>query len=264
MWRGWFLLLVIAEGGAALAESRPTPAESRRAAADALRRLVEDSEDSRVLTDESGGRTVFVTTRARASGKDGLCERDELKVEFAPPAPAGRAGAKPSAVRELEAERRFRVVADESDRPRWELAGDALEAACADPDRPDDRWVDSDDALHMVMAVRALEIVKRELAAPDSAIVAFSCDPAEPPACSRSRVAGLVEPLYPGSVWEIASRGCPEDRWCLRTSIDDFAYCGWWEVRLHFERDDPNRLRRAELWPAFGANIACGEETGGE
>lgn len=238
--------------------------EALRAAAPVIRQWLDESIDGWFRADPE--RTTFmVSTRPRGTDVGGICASDRVTMVMAPPAAAAAApaaGAQRARIRALDVRHQFHVLRTEDDEPapRWDVAADALEAACAAMRDYEFDWIEADNVDDAQAAVRGLLAVKAELGRPDSPRIRVRC-PGR--GCfDRAAVAALIEPLDFFSVIRSNSQRCGggERYRCQLLFVFDPRLCGGWELLVQSDWDQPFRLRAATFIQRAGIMIHCNGE----
>jgi hypothetical protein len=223
-------------------------------AREAFEQLLAEDENLGGFVDYRGRQHVSIGGRPRASGEDGLCERDILSIVH-----AGRETGPPggSTIVEIKSERWFYVLADDKGQPRWDLRAEPLDRACAAVHPGESAWFTATTADAAVSAVAGLIALKAEMARPGSRMIEQRCRPAS--GCpDLARLAALIDPLEPSGAWLRPGRDCPDDRWCVEVLLDHPG-CGGWSTLLRMDPVDTRRFRSARIGAFVGA-LHCGEE----
>lgn len=251
-----FALAAMAQPQAILGE------DALRAGAPVVRQWLDESIDAWFRADPDRT-TFFVTTRPRGTGVGGICASDRVMMVMAPPAaPAGAPGARPARIRELGLSHQFHVLRSEADdpAPRWDVAADALEAACAGMSDHEFHWIEADSVADAQAAVRGLLAVKAALGRPDSPRIRARCPGRN--CFNRAAMAALIRPLDFFSVIRSDSSRCGggERYRCQLLFVSDPQLCGGWELLVQSDWDEPFRLRAATFIQRAGIMIHCNGE----
>lgn len=232
-----------------LAAQPPPEADDERwrAAEPVLRQMIAEAHGVRPSVDFRGAAHLTLWTRARASDENGVCAREELRIEMdgAVAPPSGEEGA-PARIREVEAERQFHILRTGEGEPRWDLTGDPLERACADPDEGSYDWIGAESAEDARAAVLGLLAVKAALAEPASPLIRARCE--RPRTClDRKRAAGWIDPFDSSARGPLRSSRCGGARRyrCQVFIVLDAGHCQVWHLELETEWEAPYRVRSA-------------------
>jgi hypothetical protein len=231
--------------------------EAKRAGEPVVRQLFSEA-DGAWYKDQNGEARLTLWGRARASADGGVCAREALSIRMARPGepPAAPPG-QPARIRDVESKREFHVIRDDRNEPRWDLTGDALERACADPGEARFDWMTAASSSEARAAVQSLLLVERELAKPQSPLVRLKCSS---PGCSdRGQLARLLQPL---GYHEIRTCDAGDKRRCQEIFLSDYRNCGGWRLQIVSEWEEPLRIRHARFLERPHIAIHClGEES---
>lgn len=234
--------------------------EALRAGAPVVRQLLEEAGDAYYQADP--GRTTFVvSTRQRRTNVGGICGRDQVTMVMAPPAERPAAlSPRRARIRELEVAHQFHVLRTEEGAPRWDLADDALEDACAGTDAGAFHWIEAESPDEARAGVLGLLAVVRALGERDSPLIRFQCSGNR--CFDGTRVAALIEPFRPTNISSRSTRRCGAGgRYrCQVFFIVDLALCGGWQLEVESGWDEPFRLRAATFIQRAGIAIHCNGE----
>jgi len=228
--------------------NRPlTPEEARRAAAPVLEQMLGEATGAYYSVDSGGRAHAILWTRGRASDQAGVCAREQLGIEMdgaAAPPSAGQAAR--ARIRKVEVERQFHVLKTDDDRPRGEVTGEALEAACADPDEAHADWIHAESAEDAWAAVLGLIAVRAGLAEASSPLIRVRCS--RPRTCfSREDTSIWISPFDESDYRPLSRSGCAAAtrHRCQMFIIVDIARCQVWHLEMETELQAPYRLRAA-------------------
>jgi hypothetical protein len=232
------------------AAQAPSPgAEARGAARTLFEQLLVEDEDVYHERDRLGGEQVTIATRPRASDRHGICQLDRLEIERDPG----------GAIRKLETTHRFLIVTGRDDKPRWDLAGEALEKSCAAAGGLDG-WFGADEPFDAEAAVVALLALKQALLEPDRAAGLWGCRTRSH--CPDPKaIAERIRPLNPEHVWDGDTAGlpCPEGKYCVAVTLQH-TDCDSWITQLRLDRSGGFRLHSARAGRQL-AVLHCGDPT---
>jgi hypothetical protein len=237
--------------------------EAKRAGDPVLRQFMAEAEFAWYMIDYKGQAMFRLAGRGRASPEGGICARESVTIHMArsADAPAAAPGL-PARIRDVEYDREFHLIRNGRDEPSWDLTGDALDRACADPALARLVWSKAESSGEAWIGVQSLLIVQSELAKPASTLVRVTCA-TEP--CPRARIVDLIEPLSDHDIraasdW--ADCGARAKWRCQEIFITDLSICGGWRLRVKSDWNLPLRIRRAELAEQPHIGIHClGEES---
>ncbi|HEV2816981.1 MAG TPA: hypothetical protein VGW40_07155 [Allosphingosinicella sp.] len=254
--------MIMALLAATLAAQPPPEADEGRwrAAEPLIRQMIGEAHGVDRSVDYRGAAHLTVWTRARASDESGICAREELRIEMADAAaaPAVAQGER-ARIRAVEVERQFHVLKTEDDRPRFEIADDALETACADPREGSFDWIRADSAEGARAAVTGLIAVRAALAEPGSPLIRVRCS--RPRTClDRSAAQSWIAPFDSSALSPLRSTRCGGARRyrCQVFIVLDMGNCTAWHLEMETAWEAPYRLRSATFRDR-GAVMHCGD-----
>lgn len=235
-------------------------AEALRDGAPVFDQLVREADSVYHIVDALGRRQISLTMRARASQVPGICEREMLSIQMADAAAAGIAPRQPPRIRGIESERQFHLLRDAQDRPRWDVAGDALAIACAAPDEGGFDWFKARSAYEYRIGVLSLAEVDRALGDPGSRLIRVRCARAGRCRLDRAYMASQIDPTSSGDINDPQLRSTCGDggHRCQSFMILDISICGSWDIEIESDWDDELHLRSATFVQRPGSMDHCG------
>jgi len=232
----------------------PPEPEQRRMASELFDQLLTEDSNADAWRDYRGRDHVSLDGRPRGSNRQGLCERDILRMERASKEEKRPEGG--STLLEVKTERWFYVLSDAKNEPRWEVGYEPLDRECVKLDPNNHRWFSATDADAAVSAVAGLVALKAELGRPSSKKIEASCGFfGKCPAFAE--LAERIDPLHPSGAWLFAGKDCPEDRWCVDVLLDNVG-CGAWSTQLRMDRIHITHFHSARIGHFVGG-LHCGE-----
>jgi len=266
-------LALLAQAAPAPAAAAPSPTvdeivaarrtEALRAGGPILDQLVREADGAYHHVDALGRGRLILSMRARASEIPGICERETLRIEMAgAAAPAGTEPGRAPRIRSVESKRQFHLLRDPWSAPRWEVAGEALAAACARPGEGSFAWYEAKSSFEYRLSLRSLAEVGRALADPRSRLIRVRCARSRTCRLDRAYMASQISPIFSGDVLEPAYNSTCGDGGlrCQRFMILDMSICGSWDIEIESDWANEPRLRSATFVERPGGLIHCNGE----